>query len=233
MGKASCKKCADVTKEIEQQCLRPLFGVLRIRQDYQTNNPDERPSHLPIRIGRGDGEKWHDVETIVVPVEDIPIALILPISPPPRILTGEETSNLSLWWHTDEKELDAFREKYGAWPNHSRVHPLMYFRLLAKIAHAFAIGAEGYGSFEPLLIGLINGEEDTSSLLIGCDPAPAPMGKGFFTLRVDHYRVNKIEYVGVNVCLFKDLGAPEYIVVVGKRPPKQLLRRREDHGLRG
>lgn len=228
LPKASCisadpknePACSDITREIEQQCLRPMFGNLRIRLDMPSRNPDERPDLVRVNVGHGDGDKWRQEQTLDVPVEDFPRALVLPTLAPPRALTKDTAGdwNGSVWTHVVEEDLDDFHRKYGCWPEVAKVHPLFFLRMIAKIAHAWTCGVEGVKNFRPLLTDLILGKTEVIRDFIGSEPSypPAEPGRSH-GLRTDYYRVNGVDYVGANVRLFSDFGAPEYIVIVGER----------------
>jgi hypothetical protein len=212
--------CSDITREIEQQCLRPMLGNLRIRLDMPTRNPDERPDFVQVNAGRGGGVNWQHERSLDIPIGDFPRALALPTLAPPRIITKDRDGDWGgdIWTHIVEKDLDDFHVKYDCWPEVARVHPLFFFRMIAKIAHAWTCGVEGAQNFRPLLTDLILGKTEVIRDFIGGEPTTPPAEPGrSHSLRTDYYRIDGADYVGANVRLFNDFGAPEYIVIVGER----------------
>src|SRR5262245_55960649 len=78
--------CSDITKKIEQACLRRMLGPLRIRLDMPTRSPEERPTHLKVRGGVTENGQFRYTTEVHVPAEEFPRALVLPVFPgPPRI----------------------------------------------------------------------------------------------------------------------------------------------------
>jgi hypothetical protein len=228
LPKASCisedpkndPACSDITREIEHHCQRPMLGNLRIRLDMPTRNPEERPDFVHVNVGRGDGDNWHHEKSLEIPIGDFPRALCLPTLAPPRVLTKDTAGdwNGSVWTHIVEEDLHDFHAKYGCWPEVAKVHPLFFFRMIAKIAHAWTSGVEGIQAFRPLLTDLILGKNEAIRDFIGGEPTTLPAEPGrSHSLRTDYYKIDGVDYVGANVRLFSDFGAPEYIVIVGER----------------
>jgi hypothetical protein len=216
--------CSDITREIERLCQRDMLGNLRMRLDMPTRNPKQRPDKINIGVGDGDGVAWTHKSTIEIPVLDFPRALFLPVFHPPRIITKDTDPDWlgDTWEYIDRDDLEAFHSKYNIWPELAHMHPLYFCRMIAKIAHAWTVGVEGIDGFEPLLLDFILGKTNVIRDYIGCLPELPPKTEAIrkHALTTDYYRIDDIEYVGSNVRLFSDLGAPEYVVIVGKRLPK-------------
>jgi hypothetical protein len=145
----------------------------------------------------------------------------LPTSSPPLLITNGVDANPSFWSYIDETSIDRFYDKYGAWPEFAKANIDLFYRMLAKIAHAWVSVTEGIGTFKPLLLDIIFGRAPHDRYmfnLIGCEPhiPEAVLGQSH-SLRTDYYRIRGTEYVGANVRLFDHYGAPEYIVIVGER----------------
>lgn len=95
-----------------------------------------------------------------------------------------------------------------------------FMRMLAKIAHAFAIAEYGYGSFPPLLPPLILGtypnfryNHVVGGLMEQTPKWPGPMCVGrLIRAGSMHYC---LEYLVAELRIFADLGAPIYYVVCG------------------
>jgi hypothetical protein len=101
-----------------------------------------------------------------------------------------------------------------------RVGPLNFARMLAKIAHCYAIARFGSDSFEPMLPSLILGRIDWGQLFVGGDAsAEPPYQSGILhdVFRMDCRRDNGPDYLGVAIRLFAMMGMPRYHVIVGRR----------------
>ena len=73
------------------------------------------------------------------------------------------------------------------WRLQSSLKPLVFARLLAKIAHTFSIAYLGIDSFTPLLSPLILGETDTAAHLVGRgDPPTSPTTPPVGTTKTGH-----------------------------------------------
>jgi hypothetical protein len=199
-----------------------MLGVWRMREGFPSSKTNKRPSQVSVEIGEGIGPAFKITDKIRVPIEEHPCLIALPILALPGLLTGAINDWRGDLWHSlKEEQLDAFIELYGRSAQQGMFNPLAWFRLVAKIAHGFAVMVEGYGSFRPLLQRLILGKSQRVGKFIGCDPNPEDVGRNReFDLRLDHYCVRGTDYVGVNVRLLGELGAPTYIVIVGQRLSK-------------
>ena len=147
-------RCSEITKDIERQCLRRMLGPLRIRLDMPTYRPEERPKTLKVRVGQEDENKcFVYTGELEVPSEDFPRVLVLPTFPGlPRIMTGASTTPDwagGLFSNINKDDVIAFHDKYNCWPEIAAVHPLYFFRLIAKIAHSWTVAAEGFDTFRP------------------------------------------------------------------------------------
>jgi hypothetical protein len=105
------------------------------------------------------------------------------------------------------------------------VRQLDYAKLLAKIAHTYAVARFGESTFEPILPNLITGKDAGAPYLLGGDKTGAPLNDQPRTLH-DIYpqgcEVGGVPYLLVAVRLFAFLGMPRYSIVVGKIRDGQL-----------
>lgn len=106
----------------------------------------------------------------------------------------------------------------------------LFCRMLAKIAHSFAVATCGLGSFEPFLPDVILGRSLAVSHYVGGSidipalPPPAQKVNLDHRLRYGELRShNGDRLLVVGIHLFAVLGAPIYEVIVGSRSGKQLL----------
>jgi hypothetical protein len=155
-----------------------------------------------------------------MPIEDYPVFFNMPIFGKPRFLTGGEGGNQPTTAFTimilryDERKL---RIDYGItsaasayWDTH------MLFRMLGKIAHAFAMAELGKGKFIPALPGMILTGEPDKFNHIGGDPELAPPSVALHELGLGYQRAHGKNYVVATVRLFASKGGPTYHVVVGE-----------------
>ena len=91
-------------------------------------------------------------------------------------------------------------------------------KMLAKIAHAYAIAELGYGTFLPLLANIIlNKPPRYISRYVGglCD-SEAPLGNDLHTIEIDP-GLGQGRYIVVRIQLFADRKLPVYYVIVGQK----------------
>jgi hypothetical protein len=98
------------------------------------------------------------------------------------------------------------------------VKVLAFARMLAKIAHSFAVARMGINKFNPLLLDLILGRTEVVTHLVGgdLDPPPAVTDYGHSLDLRPECRVGGRTFVVATVRLFAQFGAPQYYVVVGE-----------------
>ena len=164
-----------ITGGFEQKCLRTILGPFRLRVGAPTRNPKERPSELPLTLARQDvpGQRPTELETVLVPTQEFPIAFIGLRLREARLLRGEDPiGNVDgeLWakYNTDEVKKyipDGTTESRGV--KIGKFNAFVFARLLAKIGHAYATAECGFGSFRPLATNLILGKTDTLSQWVG------------------------------------------------------------------
>lgn len=167
---ASCRKCENTTGRIEGVCARQMLGNFRIRMDMPTKRPKNRPIELPIEVIRED----NTTEIIKIPVQDYPRILTLPKFSPPEALTGEPRSiEPQLWISANKKDIAKLGESQSV-RQFGTTHKLnipVFFQMLAKIAHAYAVaemGLERLSSLNLLLPNFIrHGSKNLTSLIGG------------------------------------------------------------------
>jgi hypothetical protein len=72
-------------------------------------------------------------------------------------------------------------------------HPELFSKMLAKIAHSFAVGARGLNGFQPLLpAGIIGKERWCPGYLAGGEPGPILRSDTFFEINLRDYAVGNI-----------------------------------------
>lgn len=215
---ASCAKCADITKKFEQTCSRGIFGPLRIRLGMPTRNPDERPAELSTIIVRK-GVK----EELRVPSDKLPVSCLGLKLPTPGILMDKEPSSRfdRVEWvaGTKVQDLQGFLAP-GEAIRLGRMNPYSFFKLLAKIAHAYAVSQIGLRSFNHFLPDLILGKSHNHAHFIGGDldqpNVPHSLNNPFLLHYLNLDSVIDSTYVRVSIQLFSFMGMPRYHVIVGE-----------------
>jgi hypothetical protein len=174
-----------------------------------------------LRALLSDGSYSHPI-----PLADHPSALIMPVMPPPTVYAGiHETEDLppAVRISITPMGTDILEraKKLGKEVNLTRgLSALTFYRLIAKIAHSFAVAELGR-TFAPYLINLIEAKSPmfASHLIgggLGDDPPPSE-------------QLHEIEFVPplagpkndellrVRIRLFASLGCPNHYAIVGSR----------------
>jgi HNH endonuclease len=219
LPEASCQKCEDTTgRLVEGDALGRTLKVLRIHLKLKKAGSRPHPKTLPLTVSV-DGR---DTTIPDVPVEDHPIAFMLPIYQPPEFAanaTGFGKAIRGAMFANIKLDLKALWKKYQVgsfappyWDN------AMLCRMLAKIAHSFAVAELGETAFQPLLLRLICDGNSTGMSLIGCSPEweKIPRSSALHTLELGYQRDHSKTYVVASVRLFASYDSPVYRVVVGE-----------------
>lgn len=217
LPQASCRTCAKVTSSVEQFCLRPMLGPLRIRLKLPTRHPRDRPDKLPLEFIRIDGRR----EKRIVPAHEVPMTCIGYRLPAPGLLRGlppYDTFEGKLVVRLINGEIrklspEGQRVKLGT------INTLDLSRMLAKIAHSYAVANLGLRAFRPLLPDLILGRSTTASYLVGGDVSiPTPETEPVLHhVYLQNCLTSGVVYTLVAIRLFAFVGMPRYHVVVGEK----------------
>ncbi|WP_407120120.1 hypothetical protein [Bradyrhizobium sp. STM 3561] len=221
LPKSNCLKCNAITTRFEDTCLRGTFGVFREHLDLKTRRKKNRNKPREVWFKGPDGSDSKQE----MQVADIPRYCLGFNWLPPGILRGQSpTSELNFSGETVLRyargELEKFiPDKHGF--RLGSVRMLDFARMLAKIAHSYAIGKCGENAFEPMLPDLILGRDEHAPYLIGGDPRGTPPAQP----RVLHdiYPMSAaigddgITYLGFVIRLFAFWETPTYFVIVGRK----------------
>jgi hypothetical protein len=221
--KASCKDCEKATSAVERVCLRNMLLPLRARLGIAKRRrpKTQRPKELTVELIMPDGK----LEKRMLPTEKHPLCFALLRFDAPDILLGappKESFTGKRWHYVNRLEADAMLPLYRAKGFEiGRFHPGLFSRMLAKIAHAFAVANQGPEAFTPFLTDLILRGSKTPSYFVGGDlKVPPAVPDVAHTLHLKAVSGEPpgtgIQYLVVDIRLFAWLGAPQYRVVVGE-----------------
>jgi hypothetical protein len=234
LPKSSCRDCADKTRDAETACLRHLWWPFRTRIGTPTSGK-QPPENFIVRQMKvtklrenGHIEAYDKIaEKVVGPMEFPLVFLALKFSFP-GLLIGRDPNagmNIEVIGRISEEEFRKFApgDKDGF-----RIAPMnidAYCRMLAKIAHSYAVAELGSGSFRPVLHEFIRGKPlEQAWHWIGSDTAVPPAEQRLHDIQWSAPTVNGINYVMVSLRLFSFIGSPRYHIIVGEltRPLDQL-----------
>jgi hypothetical protein len=175
LPKASCQDCAAKTSYLEGYAGRQIFGPLRVHFQIQSRRKKIKLNPVEVTFKTGHGRET----TRLVAREKLPATVTLPLLDPPGLFHQNPPApikNCDTWtWIADnpEERMRALLlpgELSGTIRN--EIKPLVFARMLAKIAHAVTIGWLGLDAFVPYLPPLILGNDENAAYLVGGAEAP-------------------------------------------------------------
>jgi hypothetical protein len=177
LPRASCHDCERITSYIDGFAAREVFYQVRSSDGMQTRTglPDE----FPVILNFSDGRQ----ERVMVPADIHPATLVLPRFEPPGLLSGRKPDGNFRFqrtaWMRESDAFDEFKRSRGAISAEVDVSikPQQLSRVLAKIAHSFAVAQLGLGGFTPLLLDLIH-KRAVENAPVGSDPTRPPPAVG-------------------------------------------------------
>ncbi|MEI2455972.1 hypothetical protein [Lysobacter firmicutimachus] len=224
LQKASCRQCAKITSQFELDCLRTTWGLFRNQFGMPTGKPKNRRGEAALEIGaRGAGGTFEPTgRKLTAPVRSLPFVYTTPLLDPPGILLGrppcEEWSG-QFWIYRDGIEaLSQVRDLHEGLRVAS-INPLSFGRMLAKIAHSYAVAELGPAAFSPLVRELILGSTSTMTHWVGAgttDLVPSS-ATSLHEIRSGWGSIGDQSFAIVEIRLFAPLGTPTYMVVAGSR----------------
>jgi hypothetical protein len=248
LQKASCRKCAEITGKIDDKCAKTFFKLAR---DHL---------HIPGRRRLKRRRKFIRTEIAylthsvieAIPIEEHPGMVMIFTLPPPRYLVGwpPSQSDEIEWARLVPLHLTLDHETRGSRHWNKPIvlgrdfRGVVYVRLLAKIAHSYAVAELGLNAFKPFLNNLILGIPPLSPChFVGGNPNEGPPTGKLPASGIERHEIGIIpasdalhgctitpprdpraleKLVVVRIRLFGDFGAPIHYVVVGERIPQGL-----------
>lgn len=215
LPKSSCKDCATITGRFEARVLRG--GLRGIREHLKLESrTKKRPTELPLFDVNGE-----EGRTEKVAVEDYPALVILPHYRGPTIgnFPNRLISAVEPWYYVPPLALRTLKEKYGieSWSTNA-MDSASFARMLAKIAHGFAVATHGLDSFVQFLPEIILDDSPTKlHQFVGTMSAGSEVTGNDLShhVRVVGETTNEGRYLTCHIRLFEKFGSPSYRVVVG------------------
>jgi hypothetical protein len=216
LPRSSCEACRRTTRNFETTCLRTIMGNARVHFQYPTKNPERRPDKLKAKVRIKDR-----IATVEVAVKDHPAALHLIAFDEPRIMRADHIPRGQFIGHPWYYPINFNPERdlaKGITGLRVSFQPLVFSRMLAKIAHGYATAIVGLDAFTPLATELIRGLSDNAPYLVGGEMAAGtdPLPGVLYDLNLERRLEGENEYLVSRIRIFSHLGAPRYHVVVGK-----------------
>jgi hypothetical protein len=184
LPKASCRKCAEITRDIETYCGELFLDVRVIARTHS-----RRPGRTHLSVGdRSLIQPPYLPPKKSVGSEEHPGLLALPMFDPPGIVMGRQPSNdftnvetFFRWVAEDaDDRLRALTRKIPHAAFGVMIDLNMFARFIAKTAHCTAVARYGLARFRPLLLEVILKGENTS-YFIGCASTRVPDAVGMKT----------------------------------------------------
>jgi hypothetical protein len=116
----------------------------------------------------------------------------------------------------NEDEFRKFAPNDGDGFRIAPMNPDAYSRMLAKIAHSYAIAELGEAAFNPVLRNFIRGQPMQALQWIGDDTESPPPVPHLHSIQWSAQTANGHHYLIVSLRLFSFMGSPQYHIVVGE-----------------
>ena len=215
LPKSTCENCAKITTKFEGSVQQGMLGPLRHKLGLKSRR--KRPATHNVTFNyKEDGR----IEEREISLNDFPPICIGFRWPPPGILRHVAPTSVFEGELVVRQDEAAVRKliRDGESFKMGRVFTLDFARMLAKIAHAFAIAERGIASFEPILPDLILGKTDAAPYLIGGDASDTPEEYEAPLHYLGHLyaEISGTMYLLISIRLFARLGMPRYHIIVGR-----------------
>lgn len=210
--KASCKKCADITKKFEQRVMRDLWGDARIAFDAPSRRKSKRKNKLVV-----------PTQGVVVPADKYPAGFAFYKMCEAGMLQGIAPDvDISGKWQIviidDDKSRENFLKEYLSKKQAIAFQhvPLDFGRLLAKIGYGQILGSLDPSDFDPVCVPYILGQKTNISYIVGGNPeAQKPDPKAGYRLGTFGYITKEKLALLASVRLLANTHAPACYVVIG------------------
>jgi hypothetical protein len=226
LPQASCKSCEKETSRFELEWLRGAYYAARVQKGLGKKKK-RPPTHLPLKVEAAGRSVVKQIR-----IDKFPAMVVTLLFDRPGVLFGIDTPRKGLSGGVAIGTHVTFGEHLGEHlaqgtvtfesPRASATSRELG-RMLAKIAHAYAVAELGLGAFKPHLLPIIMGTDltDLAHYVGGTRKLPtrtdAPYAIDLKEVTSDDHR----SYLMVTVRLLADMtGLPEYWIVVGELAAK-------------
>ncbi len=236
---SSCRACAAITSSLEEHVSRKMLGNFRNRWSFPSRNKNSKSDTIPIEVLRGE-----EREVVQLPKQEHPTAVPLIWLKPPNFIDGrpdeeEYFAQVHMVLSPGVRAEDLGGEKLSQC---GQINLSIFARVLAKIAHSFAVLRLGVDGFEPFLQKTILTEGTRVFRFVGgvneIIPPTEPPGPNIHKLDLKLIEHDGKPLVIASVRLFSNWqthlrghpngGTPEYHVIVGRANRFALVRLTED-----
>lgn len=210
---ASCESCRAITHGFETRLLRGALHGLRLRSHLKTRKRTA-PLKSVIAIQHGLGPIWTTSE---IPTDDHPVLALMPALPPCNALRRQGDPDAWSWKLIhDDAAVDRLAQR-GITPVKFDFPDLAdVMRMLAKIAHGYALANVPPDTFKPTLREVILGTSSAFHLFIGGPRAEPPPTRDLWEVHLKPRLANSRLLLVVQFRLFGLHGGPGYEIVAGE-----------------
>ncbi|MQA37665.1 hypothetical protein [Rugamonas aquatica] len=216
--KSCCYKCQKIINDgIENPMSKGIFWSPRKFLGLRSSSNSKDP--LPLTLIKSDSEEVK----VKVPLEHNPGFLTLVALPEPSILSCDRptlrTGEMNLQFITsvfDPEKHEEFKRRYPSeYVATGELKLVPFMRLLAKIAHGFAIHS-GI-PFRPLLREFIlYGDRAQGEFFVGGQSGFGPKSEHSIVYEADWINIRGTDFLEVRIQLFALASMPVYRIIVGE-----------------
>lgn len=225
LRKASCARCADITKKFEQKVSRDLWGDARAAFNAPTRRRKERKTHIEIE------DRKNSSKTLKFPVGEYPAGFVFyKMTKAGFLLDLPDDVDLTVHWQMSVIDDSGRREKFlEKHPDNLllkfRHVPYDFGRMLAKIGYGQILTSLDPGDFRPICLPYILGTETNVSFVVGGSmDDQAPMDVGYSLGMAGFGSLQRLILVAT-IRLYANTASPVYHVVVGDVEGEENVRR--------
>ncbi len=222
LPEASCRACEAITSAVELEWLRGSYYTARVQKGLGKKKK-RPPRFLPLQVLRDGQMTWESIS-----IEKYPAMVATLLFDEPTILSdlvpvekalsgGVAVGTLPTFGQLLKPYLDQGTVTFV--PPRSGATSVHLGRMLAKIAHSYAVAELGITGFSPFLVDIISGADirHLSHYVGGTREVPPASDKGYEINLTTVASAGPLPYLVVKIRILSDVGGmPEYWVVVGE-----------------
>ena len=220
LGEACCHNCERVIGAgLEQSLLHKitgLFAALRLRMNYKSKRPKDRPPSLPYTIIAKDGTR----RTIEIPAKKVPRHWTVHVTETlPGVIVGrtrDAEAKISVVTQCLKSDFANIANRGESVQFPAAVNARDFARFIAKMAHAMAVASYGIDAFEPWLPEFILNKDNCSfHYYVSGHLGDVVDAKGDHSISLGTWEGDGLR-ISARVQLFCCFAAAYYMVAVGK-----------------